>query len=161
MPSIWKTVYNKLSEPVVSNRSIDLWAFAGYVCLGWWGTFSVLTGIPSITAAATPLYELMWGAAIAVFAMVAGVASLSTFFRIPRVSRIVKKQTERAALVPLIFFIAVYPAILAAQAISGDTTKIATIGIGAYFLVGTIWRVIHLGCRIKGLRTLGKSDHDG
>jgi hypothetical protein len=153
--------HEKLAEPVITNRSIDLLAVVGYLCFAWWGFWSTISGIPTINQAADQLYVVVWGGSIALLSMVAALAAFSTFFTIKNITRVTKKIVERIALLPLIGLIFVYPSTLIGQAIMGDSTKTATIGLALFFVAVTLWRAIHLKCRIKGLRTLQKSDANG
>lgn len=141
----------KLREPIFTNRGLDLLAVLSWLCFAWWGIASVFVSIPSIARAADGLYELAWGAGIGVLALMAAIAAASTFFTIPHVSRVVKKQIEMVCLYPMAGLISVYPAVVITQAAAGNPDLVAVSGIAVYYLAFPIFRIVHLNGRIKAL----------
>lgn len=150
-----------LQEPIVTNRGLDLLAALSWLSLAWWGIFSLIEPLPSVSQATTSSYSVFWGLFIGIPALVASAAALSTFFTIPRVSRVVKRGVELASVVLLAGFISVYPAIIIAGAFAGQPARLAVIGVAVGYVFLPVWRIIHLSCRIKALRQMPPSYDNG
>lgn len=148
-----RNLRKRLDEPIIADRSVDLMAAAFWFCIAGWGISSTIAGIPTISAATTPLYELLWGATIGVTASVAFAAAASMFLNSTSVqARIKKKTTEFTAVCILAGFMSVYPILLFTAALGGDTNRIALTFVGLSFLAVPTWRARHLYRRIAKLR---------
>lgn len=161
MPAPVRGFIAKLREPIVTNRGLDLLAVYLWLALVWWGLASVVTGIPTMTAASTPTYEFFWGLTIGALSLIAAAAGGSTFFTIPGVHRTTKRWVELSALLLLICAISVYPALLILGSLDGATRTTATIGLAVYMMGFPVWRSIHLFSCIRVLRITGDSDLNG
>ena len=157
-----KFLPDAFKEPVIADRTLDALAIFTWMCLAGWGIASTLTGIPSITNASTPLYEVLWGGSVGICALVAAAAAASTFITSPNVSvRVRKKRIESWSVSILAGFIAVYPITVGSAALAGDTDRIATFFVALSFLGFPTWRVRHLYYRIRKLRDIGSAKQNG
>lgn len=161
MPAPVVSFIRKLREPVVTNRGLDLLAVYLWLALAFWGIASTITGIPTMTAAATPTYEFFWGGAIGILSLIAAAAAGSTFFTIPGLHRTTKRWVEMSALLLLVGVMSVYPSLLILGSLDGVTRTTATIGLAMYALGFPAWRIADLFFRIRSLRLTGDSNLDG
>lgn len=148
-----KSSWTKYRDPVIADRTVDLMAIAYWFCFSGWGVASTIAGIPTITNATTPLYELVWGGTVGLLSFIACAAAASTFVNSrTTMARIRKKQTEIWAVSMLAGCIAVYPILIGVAALGGDADRIATFFVSVSFLIFPTWRVRHLYYRIRELR---------
>jgi len=142
----------RILEPVIVDRGVDVMAFTLWVIYGAWGAVSTLAHMPTLTDAAPPLYSILWGALIGFFALVAAVACVLTFFTATPAGRLWKKRAEMTAVCLMGGLIAVYPALLFVRAIvDHDADRAAIAVLGLSYLVVPTWRIRHLTKRIRAL----------
>jgi hypothetical protein len=152
-----RSLTSTLHDPVVTDRSVDLMAAVLWACYAGWGIVSVVTGLPTIASATTPVYEVFWGGSIGALGAVASAAAISTLVNTTSVDlRIRKKVIELTSVSILAGFVSVYPVFIIAAAFGGDPARAATIPVALSYLVVPTWRVRLLFLRIRALRaTLG------
>ena len=148
-------ISDKLSDPVMADRSMDLMSAVVWLSMAAWGVAAVITGIPTITMSTNPFYEIVWGVTLAIVGTIAGVAALSTFWFTADITlRIRRKRTEFASLMVLLGFTTVYPILLFVLALLGDTDRVASVFAAIPYMAVPAWRLRHLWKRIKKLQEL-------
>lgn len=146
-------VREKLDDPIMADRSMDLMAAGVWTSLACWGFASIIVGLPTIAIATPPFYELVWGSVITTSASIAAIAAYSTFwFTDDILLRIKRKRVEFASVLILEGFAMVYPALLGISALSGDTGRVAAFFAALIYIIVPAWRLRHLSRRMKKLR---------
>lgn len=148
----------RVRDPIVADRSIDLMAAAFWFCISAWGLSAAITGLPTIYNSLGEFYLMIWGAAIGILCTIAFYGAISTFFSNPIINiRIKRKKVEMIVAGVAGGFIAVYPGLLLVSVIAGDWDRFSIFFASLAFLVVPTWRVRHLYHRIAKLREIRKA----
>lgn len=149
------TYLERVRDPIIADRSLDLMAAAFWFCLSAWGMSSAIVGLPTVYNSLGELYLMAWGAAIGILCAVAFYGAISTFFSNPIINlRIKRKKVEMITAGVAGGFIAVYPGLLLVSVIFGDWDRFSTFFASLAYLAVPTWRVRHLYLRIAKLREI-------
>lgn len=150
---MFRKLLSRVEEPVITDRSIDLLAAGIWLAVSQWGFWSFVLGLPTISIATSPLYELIWGFVVFLSAAIASLAAFFTFIPTNNMlRRIVRKRTEFAALCIVVGFGTVYPALLLILSLGGDFDRVAAFWGSLPLMFFGAWRLRHLYMRISTLR---------
>jgi hypothetical protein len=152
----WDKIRDRLREPVLSDRRLDIAAAISWILIGVWGVASAAAGQTIVTRVAGQDYGLPWGLSLGLFGLIAGIAAASTMVGLNRISMIIKESIELITLSMLTGTLSVVT-LLRGVAIFTEglsATTIASFAITAFFLVFPTWRIFHLTERIRVLRKL-------
>jgi len=147
--------FSRVSDPVITDRSIDLLAAFQWFTFAGWGIWATLTGLPTIATVSTRLYEVLWGSSIAFSALIALGAVLSTFMNSSSIAtRMFRKRVELVSVSLMAGFIVVYPAFILWRIITGELDLIGTLFVAVGYLGLPTWRAFHLYGRIQKLKAI-------
>lgn len=136
-------------SPLLLDRWVDVAYAVNWGIYSLWGLMATIHGIATITDQAGSLYNFVWSGGVGTLSFIALIASISLFFRVPRVSPMRKKQIEYGTVIALVAFIAVYPVLLTIGAAGGDGNRVAAATLAYSYLVFPALRIWILRSRIK------------
>lgn len=145
----------KPSSPLIIDRWIDVTYAALWAIYSFWGGAVMIAGLPTLNAASPDWYRALWSGCVGLLAFIACISAVSLFFQ-TRVSFITKKKVERAAVIALSAFIALYPVLLIWSAVGGDTDRIGVAVLSISYLLFPGYRIYLLGQRIKAYEAAAK-----
>lgn len=136
-------------SPLLLDRWVDVAYAVNWAIYALWGMNATIHGISTVTEQAGSLYNFLWSGGVGTLALIACLASISLFFRVPKVSPMRKKQLEYGTVIALVTFIAVYPVLLTIGAVGGDGNRVAAATLAFSYLVFPALRIWILRTRIK------------
>jgi hypothetical protein len=155
----WNELRGRVHEPLLVDRRIDIAAAVSWLLIGIWGVFNAISKYTAVAEVAGDGYNALWGMAIGILGLVAGISAASTLINSRSIPvRILKKRTELWSLSLMTGLVSVTPLLRYTMVIEhfrADT--IAGAAITTFFLVFPTWRIFHLTERIRGLRKIAES----
>lgn len=140
---------HKPSDPIITNRWLDVAYVFLWVIYAMWGTLVFFAGLPTIATQSPGWYEPLWSVCIATLSALAAIFALSLFLKVPKISQVRKKKLEQGTVIALTAFVAIYPILLVTAAFGGDQIRMANSILAFSYLVFPIFRVYLLRQRIK------------
>lgn len=161
LPSRLHTAWHTAHDPLVTDRRYDVAVFLTWFFYSGWGLFSAfsdLTVFGNLTRldAGFPLellYPTLWGAAIGVAALTAGIAGVATFFVHPSAlgCRIRAKRVEMVAVCAMLGLLVVYPVTLLLTGDTAGNMRLDIICLSLSYFPQAVFRVQHLRQRVRQL----------
>jgi len=145
----------KPSDPLITDRWLDVAYVVYWLIFGLWGITSLLFGLPTVQMLTTDWYQTTWSGCIGVLASLAGVLALLVFIDTPRLKQVTKKRAEFATVAVLVVFVFVYPVLLVVRAADGETSRVGAAAVLAVsYFVFPILRLHLLRVRIKRMKVV-------
>lgn len=145
----------KPSSPLIIDRWIDVVYAALWAIYSFWGGAVLIVGLPTLTAASPDWYRALWSGCVGILAFIACISAVSLFWH-SKISFITKKKVERAAVIALSAFIALYPVLLIWSAVGGDSDRVGVAVLSLSYLLFPGYRIYLLNQRIKAYEAASK-----
>lgn len=153
---LWYHIRNRLREPVLVDRRIDVCASISWLLLGLWGIFASISDYTTVAEASGPDYNFLWGLSIGILGLISAIAAVSTTIGTNIHHAVYKKTTELISISLLAGLISVFPLLRLIDLFSEkfSTDSVAGAALACFFMVFPTWRIFHLTERIRGLRKI-------
>lgn len=159
--SFWqktKQAWHGISDPIKTDRSIDVACIALWLCYALFGFFTITQNASVFTRAGSPeFYQTIWGGTVGLSALLAAVGGILSFYTVhTRYDlRIRNKRLERFGLFSMMGLMALYPILIAAY--GGETgPRNDLFSLALSYVVIPFWRTKHLRARINQLYTVAE-----
>lgn len=139
-------------DPLVTDRRYDVACLLTWFFYAGWGLATIFSDL-SVFQNLDSLYPTLWGGSIGLFALVATLGALVTFFLDPShiQSRVNAKRLEAAALCSVLGLLLVYPATLIFVGDTQGNVRADIVFLSLSYFPQAAFRVIHLRQRIAQL----------
>ncbi len=151
-----RKAWGRRKNIILVDARIDVACAVLWLIYGAWGLWVPVVNANALLAVAPDFYPVLWGGVIGLAGMIAGICALANLATDPnRLGlRIWTHRWERFAVATLVGFILVLPTIQIGQMFTAGGDRFDVLILSFSYVVIPIWRLFHLGDRVKDLRRI-------